>query len=163
VLIETPSHLIGIESKRYEPFRAKAPPTFSHAYWRPVWGERMKPFEAIRDRLRDQPDLYRHLNAAQLVKHAFGLRTLATCDAGRRRPLLVYLYAEPQAWPDGRLVDPGAVRRHPEEVREFADAVTGAEVGFAACTYGSLLAAMRASPVQDVQGHATAMAFAYSP
>jgi hypothetical protein len=49
----------------------------------------MKPFQAMRDRLRDQPDLYRHLHAAQLVKHAFGLRTLASRDAGRRRHLIL--------------------------------------------------------------------------
>ena len=33
VLIATPSALIGIESKRFEPFRRS--PVFSKAYWRP--------------------------------------------------------------------------------------------------------------------------------
>lgn len=38
VLIETRTALIGIESKRYEPFRGKPMPAFSDAYSRPVWG-----------------------------------------------------------------------------------------------------------------------------
>jgi hypothetical protein len=40
VLVTTVSVLLGIESKRYEPFRAKAVTTLSDAYWRPVWGDR---------------------------------------------------------------------------------------------------------------------------
>ena len=32
-LVATPSALIGIESKRFEPFRGKTPATFSDAYW----------------------------------------------------------------------------------------------------------------------------------
>jgi hypothetical protein len=75
--------------------------------------------------------VYRHLDAAQLVKHALRLRTLASRDPGGRHPWLVYLYAEPQAWPDGRPVDAAAARQHAAEVMEFADAVAGAEVGFA--------------------------------
>lgn len=35
-LVITPSALIGIESKRIEPFRGKSPASFSDAYWRPV-------------------------------------------------------------------------------------------------------------------------------
>ena len=41
VLVETETALIGIESKRYEPFRAKSAPDHSDAYWRPVWGDAM--------------------------------------------------------------------------------------------------------------------------
>lgn len=72
-LVTTPSAFIGIESKRFEPFRHKRRPEFSDAYWRPVWGGRMRGYESIRDELRGEPDRYRHLAAAQLVKHAFGL------------------------------------------------------------------------------------------
>ena len=36
-LVTTPSALIGIESKRFEPFRDKKPASFSDAYWRPCW------------------------------------------------------------------------------------------------------------------------------
>ena len=40
-LVETPSALIGIESKRFEPYRSKPASRLSEAYWRPVWGENM--------------------------------------------------------------------------------------------------------------------------
>ena len=38
-LVVTQSALIGIECKRFEPFRGKSPASFSDAYWRPVWGQ----------------------------------------------------------------------------------------------------------------------------
>jgi hypothetical protein len=161
-LVETPSHLVGVESKRYEPFRPKAPPSFSAAFWREVWGDGMRPFEAARDRLHDDPARYTHLDAAQLVKHAFGLRTLASrTGPPRRRPFLLYLYAEPAAWPDGRPVAPEAIRRHDDEVRAYAEAVSGAEVGFAACTYRAFLSAMAASASGDVRQHAVDLGAAY--
>ncbi len=162
VLVETASHLIGVESKRYEPFRTKKPGAFSEAYWRPVWGDRMRPLEAMRDALRDRPSMFTHLDAAQLVKHAFGLRTLTNRDAGGRRPLLVYLYAEPAAWPEGRvIIEPEALARHAGEVRIFADAVAGAEVEFAATTYRQFLGTMARSEVEDVRQHASAVMRAY--
>lgn len=76
-LVTTRSALIGIESKRYEPFRKGYAPKarFSDAYWRPVWGDRMSGYQGVRDALRDDPKLYLHLDAAQLIKHAFALRT----------------------------------------------------------------------------------------
>ena len=42
-LVTTRRALIGIESKRYEPFRREYGPKtrFSDAYWRPVWGDQM--------------------------------------------------------------------------------------------------------------------------
>ncbi|MCY4613766.1 MAG: hypothetical protein OXB94_09115 [Nitrospira sp.] len=37
-LVTTVSALIGIESKRFEPFRGKKAASFCDAYWREVWG-----------------------------------------------------------------------------------------------------------------------------
>ena len=42
ILITTWSALIGVESKRYEPFDIKGSNPLSDAYWRPVWGDRLK-------------------------------------------------------------------------------------------------------------------------
>ena len=81
VLITTPSALIGIESKRFEPFRDEKQPSFSDTYWREVWGNRMKGYESVRDKLRKNGCLYVHLDAAQLVKHAFALRTRVNQNA----------------------------------------------------------------------------------
>ncbi len=150
--VETPTNLIGIESKRYEPFREKQLGSFSKAYWRPVWGDRMKPFERMRDRIAAGEARFEHLDPVQLVKHAFGLRTEAQ---RRKKPAtLVYLYAEPRTWPDGQSVDPAAIASHASEARAFASDVHGAEVAFVACTYGTILDALRASPLADVQAHA---------
>ena len=74
-LVITPSKLIGIESKRFEPFRRNKKASFSCAYWRQVWGKRMKGYENVRDKLHKNERHFEHLDATQLVKHAFALRT----------------------------------------------------------------------------------------
>ena len=74
-LLATASELIGIESKRFEPFRRIKAGLFSDAYWRHVWGARMKGYEHVRDMLRRNPRSFAFLDAAQLVKHAFALRS----------------------------------------------------------------------------------------
>ena len=119
-LVTTASALIGIESKRFEPYRTERASALSDAYWRPVWGRNMKGYESIRDGVRSEPKLYHHLNAAQLFKHAFALRTAVH----RRneylglRPILFYVHAEPKRWPEsGKSVDESAKARHREENR----------------------------------------------
>jgi hypothetical protein len=97
-VIETKEYLIGVESKRYEPFRHLSQPQFSDVYWRKVWGDKMKPFEDMRDALAKGEKFFAHLNATQLVKHAFGLRTQA--HERRKIAILLYLYAEPKTWPE---------------------------------------------------------------
>jgi hypothetical protein len=159
--VETRTHIIGIESKRYEPFRNKKTGSFSEAYWRPVWGEEMEAFERMRDRIKEEAISFKHLDAAQLIKHAFGLRT-----EGKRRgkpPVLVYLYAEPKAWPDGRLIDSGAIDLHAVEAQTFASDVEGAEVEFRICTYADLLSALSSSPLSDVKAHSEKIQEAFQP
>jgi len=92
----------------------------------------MTPFEVMRDRLRSSAEQFKFLDAAQLVKHAFGLVT-----EGRRkskRPYLVYLFAEPTEYA-GRTIDEGTKTNHRAEIARFAAAVSGAEVAFAATSY----------------------------
>ncbi len=136
VLVATRAAFIGVESKRFEPFRSKRPPEFSDAYWRPVWGGRMKGYEGVRNRLRQTPDLFRFLDAAQLVKHAFALRTEVHRAGGAYRrlsPVLFYVHAEPEFWPkSGAPVDDAEKTAHRDEIARFADAVKGGEVAFAA-------------------------------
>jgi hypothetical protein len=71
-VVVTGTELIGVESKRFEPFRDKKAVALSPAYDRPVWGERMQPYERVRDALRSGAIRFEYLDAAQLVKHAFG-------------------------------------------------------------------------------------------
>ncbi len=165
-LVTTPSALIGIESKRFEPYRTRSASRPSDAYWRPVWGEHMKGYEGVRDGLRDEPDLWRRLDAAQLFKHAFALRT-----AVRRKPefhglapVLFYVCAEPEAWPEsGEPVDERARKRHREEIGRFAAAVTGDEVRFVACSWRRLLEIWASHEDGRIRAHANAVTERFSP
>ncbi len=165
VLVTTPSAIIGIESKRFEPLRAKSDADFSDAYWRQVWGDRMKGYESIRDRLHDDKGLYLALNAAQLVKHAFGLRTQVHRGGYKGlTPILFYLYAEPEYWPkNGVPVCEEAKARHRNEIERFSIDVAGDEVRFVGCTYRSLLASWKRVDSPKIQAHAEAVMQRFSP
>lgn len=154
VVVETKDRLIGIESKRYEPFRGSKPAKLSEAYSRPVWGNTMKPYEAMRDALRTGR-AYQKLDAAQLVKHAFGLRTQAVRTG--KTATLCYLYAEPTAFPGGRTIDQAARDLHRQEITQFkADLGDGnCEVAFTSLSYTELLEHWRNQPT--LTEHATAM------
>lgn len=131
-MVMTKSHLIGIESKRFEPFRDAKTASLSAAYDRPVWGANMSRFGDVRDGLRAAATPYRYLDAAQLVKHAYGLVT-----EGRRKgllPVLFYLFAEPSDR-RGRSIGPAEHLQHRSEVADFAARVMGDEVLFVATSY----------------------------
>ena len=165
-LVETPSALIGIESKRYEPFRSKGKASLSDAYWRPCWGDRMGGYESLRDALRADSRPYLQLDAAQLFKHAFALRTDVHREGPHNglQPILFYLYAEPEVWPtDGTPVDKGAKERHRREIRAFAAAVAGDEVIFVACSYKTLLGNWASSEDAGIRAHAQLVLQRYSP
>ncbi|MFD1105654.1 PGN_0703 family putative restriction endonuclease [Sphingobium olei] len=154
--VETCGRVIGIESKRFEPFRDAKTVNLSDAYDREVWGNQMTPFTAMRDRLRAGDGHYHHLDAAQLVKHAFGLVT-----EGRRlgkAPVLFYLYAEP-THRGSALVRGTAIERHRAEIADFASAVAGAEVRFAACSWREWLAGW----TSDAREHADALIARFRP
>ena len=165
-LVVTGTALVGIESKRYEPFRGPNPARFSDAYWRPVWGERMTGYEGVRDALRENAHLYAHLDAAQLVKHAFALRTQVHRAGPHRglRPVLLYLFAEPLVWPGtGRLLDAEGKVRHRREVASFARRVHGDEVRFVSCSYSRLLEAWSSAGDEDTRSHAEAVMSCFFP
>lgn len=130
-VVETDAHVIGVESKRFEPFRDGKRAFFAEAYDRDVWGEGMEPWCAMRDELRHAPAMFRHLDAAQLVKHALGLATEA--ERTGKRPVLIYLFAEP-------LAHSLAHQRHRDEITSFMAAAAGARVRFATCSWREWLA-----------------------
>jgi len=156
--IATTTHLIGVESKRFEPFRDKKQASLSAAYDRPVWGDYMRGYCVVRDKLRSGELEFQHLDAAQLVKHAYGLVT----DAGRvrRRPLLFYLFAEPTER-SGHAISAGDHARHRVEIQAFASAVDGDEVEFRSASYREWLASWPAS--EDVRHHADALLERFNP
>lgn len=128
--VETECHLVGVESKRFEPFRDTKHAKLSEAYWRDVWGEGMAPWCALRDRLRSDPRAFRHLDACQLVKHAYGLSTEGLRIG--KLPVLLYLFAEPTT---GRTIMPAHLAAHRDELAKLADVVSGARVRFSACSW----------------------------
>lgn len=153
--ILTADSLIGVESKRYEPFRPKPHPEFSNAYWRPVWGAEMGGYQAVRDHLRDKSLAFQHVDATQLVKHALGLRTQARRVG--RRAALVYLYAEPDGWPEGGPIARAAIERHRQEIAFFAHRVRDDEVAFVALSYRDLLSAWSEQSDPAIRAHAAAV------
>jgi hypothetical protein len=130
--IITPTHLIGVESKRYEPFRDTRTVSLSAAYDRPVWGKQMTRYEAVRDALRTRQIHFHHLDAAQLLKHAFGLVTEARRSGCR--PVLFYLYAEPREL-RGQRIPTESHHRHRAEIMAFQRLVEGDEVAFLSSSY----------------------------
>lgn len=155
VAITTDKALIAVEAKRYEPFRPKSSPELSAAYWRDVWGQRMTGYQHIRDGLRDSALGFEHLDAGQLVKHALGLRTAA--KKRNLRPVLLYLYAEPDAWPEGRAIGREAIERHRQEIAYFAHRVREDEVAFAVLSYHDLLTSWSRASSDDLRAHAAAL------
>lgn len=154
--IETPNVLIGVESKRFEPFRDSKKVEFAKAYDRDVWGSHMTSFERMRDVLKSGEVVFRYLDAAQLVKHAFGLVT-----EGRRinkQPVLCYLFAEPK-FCNGKPVSEEDIRGHRQEVVLFAKLVSGAEVSFAFSNYRDWLTTWVAEPAE----HAARLIAKYNP
>ena len=166
VLIATPSALIGIESKRFEPYRPKKSLSISNAYWRPMWGDRMEGYQQVRDNLHLDSSMYAHLDAAQLFKHAFALRTQVNREGEHHglMPVLVYLYAEPECWSgNGEPISDDAKAQHMEEIADFSSRVAGDEVTFVSCSYRDLLSAWQESGTPEVCAHAEAVVRRFAP
>jgi len=154
--VETGTHLIGVESKRFEPFRDSKTVNLSDAYDRDVWGDGMVPFTAMRDALRRGDVAFTYLDGVQLVKHAFGLVT----EGNRigKLPVLLYLYAEPVM--RGTIaITPEMLVQHRAEIAIFDSAVAGAAVRFAACSYREWFDGWTGDP----HHHANALADSFQP
>jgi len=121
--------------------------------------------QRVRDNLRDDSKLFARLDAAQLVKHALGLRT--AIHKGERtlgkRPVLFYLYAEPTSWPDGRQIDRSDISAHRAEIARFATSVDGDEVTFISASYQDLLGAWSSGPNEGDREHAAAVRERFAP
>ena len=142
--ITTATTLVGVESKRYEPYRPGKASSFSEAYDSRDWGKGMARFTAMRKALVEGRQAYRSLDAVQLVKHAYGLKTQSVKRA--RGAVLVYLYAEPAEWASGKPVSPDAIARHRAEVADFARAVRGDDVTFVTLRWSDLLSQWSREP-----------------
>jgi hypothetical protein len=91
-----------------------------------------------------EPDSYVLLDAAQLIKHAFGL-----AHTFKDRPTsLLYLYWEP-ANPE----DNPAFAVHRAEIAEFAERVAGATPSFSAMSYPEFWSELETSGPDWVKPH----------
>jgi hypothetical protein len=123
----------------------------------------MRSYEALRDGLREGNTGFSRIDAGQLVKHAFALRTQARRGGTpAKQAILLYLYAEPLRWPDGRPIALEAIERHRAEIDRFARAVAGDEVLFQACAFSELLAGWAAEEDAEIRAHAAALARRFS-
>ncbi len=157
--ITTSTTLVGVESKRFEPFRPGKTTQFSEAYDSRDWGPGMARFTAMRQALTEGRQTYRCLDAAQLVKHAYGLKTQGLKRA--KGAVLVYLHAAPATWANGKPVSPDAIARHQAEIADFARAVKGDDVSFVALRWADLLADW--AKVPGLADHAAAIRARFGP
>jgi hypothetical protein len=158
LLVETEAALIGVESKRYEPFRSKSKATVSDTFRKLDWGSRMNRYKELLLAVRDGAIRFKMLDVVQLAKHALGLRTEAfERRTPNKRPVLHYLYVEPVYGPRGREVKVDEIELHRSEIERFASLVEGDEVQFNSCTYGKLLSNWIVARDPRLQTHAKAM------
>ena len=152
-VVTTPTTLVGIVSKRYQPFRPAKAVAFTEPFDARDWGPGMARFGAMRQALTSGKQTYRHLDAVSLVKQAYALRTQSVKRG--RGAALVYLHAAPSHWANGKPVDPKAITRHQSEVTDFARVVKGDDVTFVPLRWSDLLAQWAKQPALTV--HATAL------
>ena len=129
LLLEGPEGIVGIESKLTEPLsRHRA--DFSPKYYDKIRDERRSSvwFREM-CRLEENPHLYSWLDAAQLIKHAFGLiRTFPD-----QTVKLLYLFWEPRNSEDYPLF---AEHRH--EITVFSESVRDSSLAFQVMSYHEL-------------------------
>lgn len=137
VVAEGPTGVVAVESKCLEPLTPHVA-NFAPAYDAEIRdGRRETAWFQEMLRLVEEPRAYRWLDAAQLVKHAFGV---AHTFADRRMTLL-YLFWEPsnpEAYP--------IFAEHRAEVTRFAASIGGGGPEFVAMSYPELWSSWGACP-----------------
>lgn len=129
VLLSGPNDVIGIESKLTE-YLGGHRARFSPAYAAQICDERQEQgyFQEML-RLQEEPDSYVWLDAAQLIKHAFGLANTFR----DRKVTLLYLYWEPSDTSCHK-----AFWKHRNEIERFAQRIAGSTPAFSAMSYTQL-------------------------
>lgn len=152
VLITGTSGVVGIESKLTE-YLSKHRAEFSSAYANQIRDERRdQGYFGEMVRLLEAPESYIWLDAAQLIKHSFGLaRTF------KGQPVsLLYLYWEP-ANPEIS----HEFAAHRREIAEFAERVADSTPTFSAMSYPELWAAWSEAAPEWLSGHLDQLAARY--
>lgn len=131
VVAEASGQIVAVESKCIEYLSPKKP-KFADAYRDQITDVRRDgPWYAEMMRLREDPNLHRHLDVAQLIKHAFGLSNTFP----DRNVRLLYLFWEPV-----NADEFGVFRAHRKEIEGFAARVAGGFPSFHWASYPELWA-----------------------
>ena len=155
-LISSETRRFAVESKCLEYLRAKSTSArkksadrLKDKYLNGITDDRRTgPWFAELEKQATEPSRYRHLDAAQLIKHALGL-----LNAPAEQPTtLLYLYWEPR---DAHLSPVFA--GHREEIAAFANRVAGGELRFEAMSYPELWDQWRANGDPYLAAHVTAL------
>ena len=148
VLLEGRAGIIGMESKLTEHLDKRGPSDFSHAYTEKIKdGRREEGYFREMLRLKEKPSAYVWLDAAQLIKHAFGLANTYRHEA---RVALLYIYWEPV-----NHADFSQFAAHRDEIAEFKKRVADSRPVFEAMSYQELWRFWRErTPMQSwLSGH----------
>ena len=129
VLADHADHIVAIKSKCTE-YLSSHTAYFSPRYETKICDARRESswFREMQ-RLIKAPRTYRCLDAAQLIKHAFGL---LNCYPGRKLTLL-YMYWEPL-----NAVDFPIFEEHRSDIAAFSEMIAGSHLDFEAMTYNDL-------------------------
>ena len=140
VLLKGDNVVLGVESKLIE-FLTKEKADFSDKYRDVIENVADSSWRSVYNTLKNQEDLYVHLDAAQLVKHYLGLRQ----TFNEKRVVLIYLYWEPlnaDALP--------VYRKHTEEIEDLLRRLSGTDTPLLAISYPTLWKEMEASNAEHV-------------
>lgn len=143
--------VVAIESKCLEYFTPKAA-SFATAYFEKIVDQRRDgPWFAEMIRLMDHPRYYECLDAAQLIKHAFGLAHTVPAQV-----TLLYVYWEPDDARNHRMF-----AEHRGEIADFAQRVAGGRPFFASSSYQELWAHWDTVGSASLKGHADRLRLRY--
>lgn len=151
-LLTTPESVMGIESKCTE-YLSHKPAKFRRSYFDNITDDRRSTrwFHEL-ERLSAEPNAYRYLDAAQLVKHALGL----AFSYPNGKITLLYLYWEP----DNRDTFT-ELTVHRNEVDDFARRVAGERVTVEGLSYLDLWNQWSRSGIDWLEQHAMQLARRY--
>jgi len=124
---ESPNKVVAVESKFTEPLTHK-PARFADSYNRAVANLADPMWQQVYKTLKDNPYRFKHLDAAQLVKHYLGVRHhLEHLDTVK---MLLYIFWEPVN--SDEILE---FRLHRDEIAKFSRWVAGSNVQFLAISY----------------------------
>lgn len=135
VLLKGDDAILGVESKLVE-ILSKKTASFSKKYHKVFDEEKDAAWMAVFKALDKKPNLYEHLDAAQLVKHYLGLRQ----KFSEKKLSLVYLY-----WVPLNAKCLSIYQKHAGEIKDLKERLSGTDTPLLAISYPELWDEMASS------------------